>query len=155
MILITLIIIYLMQTVQIWTKNVPYFLRCKSLKSWTWKRHFPPRKHPLLTGTVLWAKQWHNERLCSFYLETCRILSHYWCGHLIPQISSQSIMIFVECSSNACTTPGSATSTTWSSVWWKKWRHFSQGIINRAARQWHVQLRAHVCENGGHFEYKL
>jgi len=37
----------------------------------------------------------------------------------------------------------------------EEWRCFDQNIINRAVRQWRVQLRACVRANGCHFEHKL
>jgi len=37
----------------------------------------------------------------------------------------------------------------------EEWRCFDQNIIDRAVRQWRVQLRACVRANGGHFEHKL
>jgi len=37
----------------------------------------------------------------------------------------------------------------------EEWRCFDQNIIDRAVRHRHVQLRACVPANGGHFEHKL
>jgi len=45
------------------------------------------------------------------------------------------------------------TITVWLSLY--HYRHFSQDIIDRAMRQWHVRLRACVREDDSHFDYKL
>ena len=51
------------------------------------------------------------------------------------------------CSSNALTIAGFATSTTWNSISSRSGvaSSFDQNIIDRAVRQWHVQLRVCTC----------
>jgi len=97
-----------------------------------------------------------DERRCSFYLEsrnTPDFVSPLMCPPNSPDLNP--VDYEVGCAQETPLPNQNTDVDHLKQRLAEEWRHFSQNIINRTVRQWRVRLRACVCENGGHFEYKL